>query len=171
MILLIEDNTMLARCLRILLEPLAEQVVVAVDMASAQPFLEKAKPEDIVLVDLKLPDSPPLQTLCAIADWKRRPNPPRVVIITGTLDQKVIRAAQRSAADGVALKTDETGFFDTLRDFGLVAGCGCSRRCANEATVARIEREVHTMTGAPQGDQVELRTLEAAFRIERASGR
>lgn len=143
MILLIEDNALLAYTLKLLLNP--AEVIVASTMSEAKVALRRIGPSDTVLVDLKLPDSAPLETLCRISEWKGRSDCPRVIIITGLVDRRIIEAAHASDADAVALKNDSTGFFESLRDLGLIGGLRPRTECAHRPLVERIEREVRGM--------------------------
>ena len=142
-VILIEDSRMLVQCLKLLLAP--ADVVAVSDLATAEALVRSASPTDTVMVDLKLPDSAPLATLCRIAAWKKRKDAPRVVVITGTKDQRIIDAAREGPADAVAVKNGE-GFFAALRDLGLVPkpqrDCG---QCSEN--VERIEKEVGELVG------------------------
>jgi CheY-like chemotaxis protein len=165
MVVLIEDNEPLAQALELLLSP--AEVVIAADMRAAEHIVARSGGTDTILVDLRLPDSEPLQTLYRIAEWKQRANAPRVIIITGTVEPEIITAAERSAADAVALKSDERGFFERLRDLGLITKRRPKGACANNATVERIEREVQGLTsGRPVPQEIAFR-LMPAFRLQK----
>lgn len=146
MILLIEDNRPFTQVLRLLLAP--TKVIVAHDMTTALALVNQVGENDTILVDLKLPDSAPLDTLCRIADWKIRDPSPRVIVITGVDDDHIVRAARCSAADGVALKRNPVIFFETLRDFDLIQRRE-TKACADSSTVEQIEHEVR---GLVDGD-------------------
>lgn len=146
MIILIEDNKQFARVMRILLGP--SQVVVVPDIATADSLVAAAGPQDTVLVDLHLPDSEPLDTLCRIAKWKSSSAGTRFIVITGTRTPGVIEEA-RKKADAVILKSNPDGFFDALRGLGLLPGCKnppCA--CSTPLAVQRIEEEVREMLHA-----------------------
>ena len=141
-IILVEDSAMLVNCLRLLLAP--AEVVIAHDMATAKALVRSAGPDDTVMIDLKLPDSSPLQTLSQIVVWKNRKPAPRVVVITGTTDRSIIEAANNGPADAVALKSDSGEFFETLRGLGLFRQKH-GEECACIENVERIEREVQSL--------------------------
>lgn len=143
MIVLVEDNKLLAQVLGIVLAP--AKVLIAPDARAAEAAVRAAGPEDTVLVDLQLPDSNPADTLCRIARWKSRPDAPRVIVITGSSDTGILRAAEL-AADGLALKNGTTGLFDALKGMGIVRRPAHPCTCAE--TVDQIERETMALTGA-----------------------
>lgn len=142
MIFLVEDSANLARCLVLLLAP--AKVTVAADMRAAIALIEHAGAGDTVIIDLTLPDSSALNTIARIAEWKAKKNPPRVIIITANNDDRVIAEAKRSSADALALKHDPTGFFEKLRDLGLIAGL--NPKSATLPIVDEIERQVREIT-------------------------
>lgn len=165
MVVLIEDNEAVAQVIELLLSP--AEVLIAHDMRSADRIVARSGSDDTVLVDLRLPDSEPLQTLCRISEWKQRPNAPRVIIITGAVEPDIISAAEHSAADAVAVKGDERGFFERLCGLGLITRGNKDGACANKATVERIEREVRGLTGGEAAPPDIAFRLMPAFRLQK----
>ncbi len=132
MIVLIEDNKYLARVLQLLLEP--AKVVVCSTMAEAAKISPKG--DDTILVDLNLPDSKPIATLGQVIKWKDLDDPPKVIIITASDDERLIKAARMSPADGLALKKDGDDFYRQLKAMGDERS---SEPCANRELVEELE--------------------------------
>ncbi len=132
MIILIEDHKYLARVLQLLLEP--AKIVVCGTMAEAA----KIEPagNDVIVVDLNLPDSKPIATLNQVIKWKDVAEPPKVIIITASDDERLLQAARLTPADGVALKKDGEEFYRQLKAMGKARR---SQPCANRKLVEELE--------------------------------
>ncbi len=132
MIIVIEDHKYLARVLALLLEP--AEVVVCGTMAEAAKLTPGA--DDTIVVDLNLPDSRPIATLNQVIKWKDLADPPKVIIITGSDDERLLKAARMSPADGLALKKDGEKFYRQLMAIGSARR---TEPCADRALVEEIE--------------------------------
>lgn len=109
----------------------------AYDIATALVMVSEHKP-DLVLLDLRLPDSPePIETAAQIATIKQMiPNSP-VVVVTGHSTQEIERIVIAAGGTGVAKKGGMKGVLDDIKD--LV--------CKSEETNAQCRRDIEEALG------------------------
>lgn len=119
-ILIVEDQPAVAELLTRYLRPVAREIIVAKDMATALAEMAKATDFDLITLDLKLPDSNAQQTLQNIRDIKKRNEDALVVVITGMLAAGQEDEARKLGADAYIEKPEsllsQRGFYATLEN-------------------------------------------------------
>jgi DNA-binding NarL/FixJ family response regulator len=101
-VLIVDDHAVVRQGLRALLESRPEVVVVG-DAADGQAALEQARAlrPDVVLLDLLLPD---LSGVEVTERLRAEGLPCKVLILTSSLEERLVAGAVRAGADGYLLK-------------------------------------------------------------------
>jgi CheY-like chemotaxis protein len=102
-VLVVDDNALIRKMLRAVLEPEGVRCVEAVDVASAVASI-KAETPDLCFLDLHLPDGDGLDVLRQIQAMAPHLPTPRVYLITGSDTEDVSGLALELGARGVLYK-------------------------------------------------------------------
>lgn len=104
-ILVVEDDPLIAELISTIIRNTCDEIETAPTMEDAINHLNIC-PYAAVLLDLKLPDSDPNQSLASVQLIKRM-GAQRVVVITATpIDERLVKAAKEAGADDVIGKDD-----------------------------------------------------------------
>lgn len=103
-VLLVDDHAIVLEGLRALIDSHPDIAVVAAtrDGAEVVPLAREVEP-DVVLLDLELGSVGGIQVLAQI---RRLPNPPRVLVLTAYKDGETLRSVLDAGADGLSFKTE-----------------------------------------------------------------
>jgi CheY-like chemotaxis protein len=120
-VLIVEDSEPLAKLIAGYIQPIATNIMIAPDMATAMAELRKVPAFDIVTLDLNLPDSGVLDTLKRVVEIKQLNPDCLLVVITGMVSPEQEKLALDAGADGFMHKTltvaeGKDTFLGTLKD-------------------------------------------------------
>lgn len=101
-ILVVDDNKLIRKMVRAVLEEEGMECEEAADMSSALAALKRSA-FDLCLLDQNLPDGEGLAVLRAMAAWRLDVRP-RVVLLTGSDEEGFLEKARALGASGVLLK-------------------------------------------------------------------
>lgn len=105
-VLIVEDDSDLAKLWVRYLQTVTTGIRVAHDLPAALVAMRAVPHPDIVLLDLRLPGSKPLNTLQHIAEMKEINPKAVVVVLTGAIEEKLPELAAQLGADGFGYKRD-----------------------------------------------------------------
>ncbi len=117
-LLIVEDDESMALVMSTLIRSLGKIETVGT-LSAAMEAIAKRAGIDVVLLDLALPDSPPLQTLERIQDIKNAGA--KVVVVTGAFIPDVTDVAMAHGADACLDKGDRD-FLTRLKEFLRIGG-------------------------------------------------
>ncbi len=143
-ILLIEDDPDIAVLVEAWVKDITDEFVHVVTLSEGMREIEKVETKPhIIILDLKLPDSTPLQTLEQVATIRQRAPDAFIVIMSGAV-QPIPRGEHK--ADGFIHKTEANGdtFLVRLADMArALLGKGClfeKNLCRLEEAASRLRR-------------------------------
>ena len=100
--LVIDDNALIRKMIRAILEEEGLECHEASDVASALVALRQINPE-ICFLDQYMPDGDGLNVLRALQAWPDGPRP-RIYLLTGSPDESIASQALKLGASGVLFK-------------------------------------------------------------------
>ena len=101
-VLVVDDNTLIRRMIRAVLEEEGLECHEASDVASALAAIRSITP-DVCFLDQNLPDGEGLNVLRSVQQWGER-CPGRFYLLTGSEDPDIARKARQLGARGVLFK-------------------------------------------------------------------
>lgn len=105
-VLIVEDRPELVKLFVRQIEPIACEVIVAMNRETASDIIRATAPLDLITVDLGLPDSPAHETIEWLRDIRAvRPNAV-VVVISGVVSREEEKRVLEAGADGFIHKTE-----------------------------------------------------------------
>jgi NarL family two-component system response regulator LiaR len=113
-VLIVDDHTIVRQGLRLLMEAQTDMEVVgeAVGGREALIAMQDVQP-DVVLLDLIMPG---MSGLDVLRELQKRSSTSRVLVLTSSLDDHIVRQALQAGAQGYLLKTSRAGeMLDAIR--------------------------------------------------------
>jgi len=113
-VLIVDDHTVVRQGLRLLMEAQADIEVVGEAAGGKEALIaaQEAKP-DVILLDLIMPSMSGLEVL---RELQRQHSESRVLVLTSSLDDHMVRQALQAGAHGYLLKTSRAGdMLDAIR--------------------------------------------------------
>lgn len=107
-ILIVEDEPSIAKLWTMLLASLGKEFRLAHDMTTALREMQLEPFPDLILLDLRLPDSSSEETLASIPRFKAINPEAIVLVVTGNPNPALPVLAAQSGADGFRSKTSAT---------------------------------------------------------------
>jgi len=106
-VLIIEDDPSMVTVLRMFLEPMASEIVIAANMEEAMREIADAREIELITLDLGLPDSSVSSSIERIKEIRKSRPDSLLIIVTGQDMPNLEKVAEEYGADGVLLKQNE----------------------------------------------------------------
>lgn len=106
-VLIVEDDPSMVTVLKMFLEPISSEIVVAANMEQAMREIADARNIELITLDLGLPDSSVEATLSRIKDIRKGRPDSLLIVVTGQDFPNLEKLATENGADGVIFKQNE----------------------------------------------------------------
>lgn len=113
-VLIVDDHTVVRQGLRLLMEAQADIEVVGEAAGGKEALIaaQEAKP-DVILLDLVMPS---MSGLDVLRELQKQNSPSRILVLTSSLDDHMVRQAIQAGAHGYLLKTSRSNdMLDAIR--------------------------------------------------------